>query len=250
MWFGGVVVRPGWGSLQGLAWLARVGPAPVGAWRCAMGWAQPTAYCHAQRLVAAGWAARCPTAQGTGSLLYATATGVKVVAEDVSSLARPPAPTSWAHCHAVAWTAAWLSARGRELLGSRQLLVNDFWRAELAWQDRSGSHRRTHRPDLAGGRDAASLLPIEVELTNKSKARLRSVLALHAAWIAAGKTGAVIYVCGRRSLAERVRAQGADVGLNPDGGQRRKTLRVELLEDICVEAIAARAEDADGARPR
>ena len=40
------------------------------------------------------------------------------------------------------------------------------------------------------------MLPIEVELASKSKARLRSVLALHAAWIAAGKTGAVVYVCG------------------------------------------------------
>jgi hypothetical protein len=223
-----------------LAWLARVGPAPVGAWRCAMGWAQPTAYSHAQRLVAAGWAARCPTAHGSGSLLYATATGVKVVAEDVSSVARPPAPTSWAHCQACAWTAAWLSARGRELLGSRQLLVEDFWRAELAWQDRGGSHRRTHRPDLAGGLDGASLIPIEVELTNKSKPRLRSVLALHAAWIAGGKTGAVIYVCGRRSLAERVRAQGTEVGLSAEAGQRRKTLRVVLLEEIRQQAIAAR----------
>ena len=83
-------------------------------------------------------------------------------------------------------------------------------------------------------------MPIEVELTRKSKARLRSVLALHAGWIAAGKTGAVLYVCGSRSLADRVRTQGTEVGLSAVAGRQRKTLRVELLEEICEQAIAAR----------
>jgi hypothetical protein len=226
---------------MGLSWLAGVGPAPDEAWRTAMGWAPATAYSHAQRLVAAGWAARCPTTKGSGSLLYCTAAGIRVVAVVAAPLVRAPAPTSWAHCRACAWTAAWLSARGRELLGPRQLLADDFWRGELTWQDRSGTHRRTHRPDLAGGLGGGPLMPIEVELTRKSKARLRSVLALHAAWIAAGKTGAVLYVCGTRTLAERVRAQGAEVGLNAGAGLERKTLRVELLEDIREQAIAARA---------
>ena len=40
------------------------------------------------------------------------------------------------------------------------------------------------------------LLPVEVELASKSLARLRAILALHASWMAAGKSGAVIYVCG------------------------------------------------------
>ena len=91
-------------------------------------------------------------------------------------------------------------------------------------------------------------MPIEVELTRKSKARLRSVLALHAAWIAAGKTGAVVYVCGNRSLADRVRTQGTEVGLSAGGGQQRKTLRVELLEEICEQAIAARAHSSQPAQ--
>ena len=241
-------MRPGASSLMGLAWLARVGPAPTEAWRIAMGWAPATAYSHAQRLAAAGWVARCATTHGEGSLLYATAIGVKVVAEVVAPLARAPAPTSWAHYRGCAWTAAWLSARGRELLGSRQMLVDDFWRGELSWNDRSGAHRRTHRPDLAGGLVGAPPMPIEVELTGKSKPRLRSVLALHAAWIAAGKTGAVMYVCGRRSLAERVRAQGVEVGLSAVAGPRRKTLRVELLEEIREQAIAVRADRGETVR--
>ena len=236
-------MRPGSSSLDGLGWLARVGPAPHDAWRTAMGWAPATAYSHAQRLVAAGWVARCPTTQGSGSLIYATPAGVKVVGEVASPLARPPAPTSWAHHRACAWTAAWLTARGRDLLGSRQLLVDDAWWGELAWQDRAGHHRRGHRPDLAGGRGAGSMMPIEVELTDKAKPRMRAVLALHAAWIAAGKTAAVIYVCGHRPLAERVRAQGAEVGLNADSARGRKTLRVELLEEIREQALAARADE-------
>ena len=81
------------------------------------------------------------------------------------------------------------------------------------------------------------MLPIEVELASKSKARLRSVLALHAAWIAAGKTGAVVYVCGNSRLAERVRAEAAELGLR----REQKTIRVELLADIRDQAIAARA---------
>jgi hypothetical protein len=187
-------------------------------------------------------------AYGSGSLLYATPAGVKVVAAAAVPLARVPAPTSWAHWRACAWTAAWLSARGRKLVGSRELLADDSWRGELSWQDRSGSHRRAHRPDLAGGLQGGALLPIEVELTRKSKARLRAVLALHAAWIAAGKTGAVIYVCGGRSLAERVRAQGAEVGLSAGGGQPRKTLRVELLEEIYEQALAARSNGSETVR--
>ena len=233
---------------MGLSWLAGVGPAPDEAWRVAMGWVPSTAYSHAQRLVAAGWAARCPTTKGSGSLLYATPAGIRVVAAAAVPLAGPPAPTSWAHCRACAWTAAWLSARGRELRGPRELLADDFWRGELTWRDRGGTHRRAHRPDLAGGLRGAALMPIEVELTRKSKARLRSVLALHAAWIAAGKTGAVLYVCGSRSLADRVRAQGAEVGLSPVAGQHRKTLRVELLEEIREHALAARENSSQAAQ--
>lgn len=226
------------GSLAGLRWLASVGAAPLDAWQVAMGWAGPTAYSHAARLVAAGWAARCSMARGSGSLLYATPTGVRVAGVLASAMAREPAPTWWSHCQACAWTAAWLTARGRRMLGSRELLIDDFWRGELEWQERGGLRRRAHRPDLVGGLAGGPMLPIEVELASKSKARLRSVLSLHAAWIAAGKTGAVVYVCGSGRLAERVRAQAAEVGL----WREQKTIRIELLADIRAQAIAARGD--------
>ena len=61
---------------------------------------------------------------------------LEVLAAAAVPLARPPAPTSWEHCRACAWTAAWLSARGRELRGPRQLLADGFWRGEVTWQRR------------------------------------------------------------------------------------------------------------------
>jgi hypothetical protein len=36
----GRVLRPGPASMEGLRWLARVGLAPLEAWRCAMGWSE------------------------------------------------------------------------------------------------------------------------------------------------------------------------------------------------------------------
>jgi hypothetical protein len=118
-----------------------------------------------------------------------------------AALPAAPAPTTWAHCEACAWVAAWLTARGRQMVGSREVLVDEFWRGELEWLERGGLRRRGHRPDLAGGLAAGGpLLPIEVELASKSIPRLRAILALHASWVAAGKTAAVIYVCGTRKV--------------------------------------------------
>jgi hypothetical protein len=172
--------------------------------------------------------------------LYATAAGTKVAGVDATPLPRPPAPTTWLHCRACAWTAAWLTSRGRVLLGPRELLAEESWHGELTWRDRIGTHQRMHRPDLAGGPDQESLMPIEVELTRKSKPRLRAVLGLHAAWVYANKIPAVVYVCANPRLAARVRAQGVELGLCVEAKRGRKTLRVELLEDIREQALAAR----------
>jgi hypothetical protein len=148
-----------------------------------------------------------------------------------------PAPTSWAHHRACAWTAAWLTARGRQMLGPRELLLDDAWKGELQWVERDGVRRRGHRPDLAGGVPGGALLPIEVELASKSTVRLRAILAFHAARITAAGGGAVIYVCGTEKVAARVREQAATVGMSVD----RKTLRVELLERVREQALHARA---------
>ena len=76
---------------------------------------------------------------------------------------------------------------------------------------------------------------VEVELTEKSTARLKAVLGLHAEWIAAGKSPAVIYVCGNDEIAERVLADGQQAGLSVERG----TMRTELVPTIQREAAAA-----------
>ena len=79
-------------SLRGLAWLARVGPAPMGAWGCAMGWVERVARRHAQRLEAQGWLGRCWTTLGEGPLLVVTRAGVQMTGLELRP-ARAPAPT-------------------------------------------------------------------------------------------------------------------------------------------------------------
>jgi hypothetical protein len=222
--------------MAGLRWLTGVGAAPFEAWGVAMGWAPPTTFSHGARLVSAGLAMSCRTRHGHGSLIYATPSGVEAAGVLAAPLPRQPAPTTWAHLEACAWTAAWLTARGRHVIGERELLLDKSWRGDLEWLERDGLRRRGHHPDLlAGITTEGPLLPVEVELASKSVKRLRSILALHASWIAARKTAAVIYVCGPARLADRVRREGTDFGLDVD----RKTLRVELLDTVRAEARSA-----------
>lgn len=230
---------PGEASLAGLGWLASVGPCPLGAWQVAMGWSEPTLFSHASRLITAGLAESCSMRRGHGSLLYATRAGVESTGVDAAPMVREPAPTTWAHWTACGWTAAWLTARGRHVVGSRELQLDESWHGELEWLERDGLRRRGHHPDLAAAlTPAGRSLPIEVELTPKSTARLRSVLALHASWVAAGRTDAVIYVCASDKLAARVLRHGDQIGLSPDA----RTLRVETLHKVREAAIETRAQ--------
>jgi len=191
-------VNPGDALLAGLEWLARVGPAPLSAWEVAMGWAAPTARSHAVRLIRAGFIDRTTTTHGGESLYFATRRGVEMTKLKTAHVASPPAPTTWAHHAACAWTAAWLTARRRTVVGPRELLAGSEWLAEVQWIERHGVRRRGHRPDLIGGvRAAGPRLAIEVELAAKSTQRLRAILGLHARWITAGKARAVIYICSR-----------------------------------------------------
>jgi len=208
-----------------------------------MGWAESTTFSHAARLIAAGLAGSCRLRHGDGSLIYATRSGVEASGAFAPALPGEPAPTTWAHLEASAWTAAWLTARDRHVIGSRALLLDDRWKGQLEWLERDGLRRRAHRPDLVTGQRADSrLMPVEVELSSKSLRRLRAILGLHGAWIAAGRTSAVIYVCGPSQLAERVRREGVEFGLSSE----RKTLRVELLATVIAATRATRI----GAEPR
>jgi hypothetical protein len=173
-------------------------------------------------------------AWGKGSLLFATRQGVQV--SGVAALPAPaPGPTWWAHHAGCAWVAAWLTVRRREMLAPRELLLDDSWRGPLPGALRD---RLVHRPDLVGVVPGRRPAAIEVELTRKSKARLRSILSLHAEWIATGHSGACVYVCRDDSLRELVVAQANQVGLHAANG----SLRVELLDAIKRLALDGGAE--------
>lgn len=204
-----------------------------------MGWAAPTAFSHAARLVSSGLVKRCAMRRGEGSLLYATSAGVSAAGVLAVPVPGEPGPTTWAHWTACGWTAAWLTTRGRHIVGGRELLLDPAWHGELEWLERDGLRRRGHQPDLVAGVTAGNrLLPVEVELAGKSTIRLRSILSLYATWISAGRTDAVIYICGNQRLAERVRRHGDQIGLSAE----RRTLRVELLKDVREAATAAQPQ--------
>lgn len=196
-----------------------------------MGWSEVAARSHARRLEREGWLERCPMAWGEGSLFLATRKGVLVLWVPLIP-ASTPAPTWWAHDSACAWTAGWLTVRGRSFLGQREVLSRPEWSGQLHWQDRNSFKRSGHRPDLVAWRDS-STFAIEVELAGKSRPRLDAILKLHDDWILGGNTGGVIYICGDEQGQRRVERSANRVA--PFG----RKLRLELLDTIKEQTVAA-----------
>lgn len=195
-------------------------------------------YSHTKRLREAGWVETCRRVYREGTLAYASRAGVLESGLKAAVVEREPRKVSWEHCEACAWTAAWLTARGRDFVGTRELLLQPRWRGELDFKERGETRRRGHRPDLACLLSDGAVLPIEVELTEKNSARLPAVLKLHAEWVRAGKSAGVIYVSGSDVIARRVTAAGQQAGLS----LARETLRVELLDTVQQQAIRARPQ--------
>jgi hypothetical protein len=224
------MLRPGPGSMAGLRWLARCGPSPLDPWRYAMGWSEVAARSHARRLEREGWLERCPMTWGEGSLFLATRKGMLMLGVPLIP-ASTPAPTWWAHDSACAWTAAWLTVRGRPSLGQREVLGRPDWSGELHWRDRNSFKRSGHRPDLVAL--VGSGVAVEVELAGKSRPRLDAILGLHDSWIVRGKSGGVIYVCGDEEGHRRVQRSAERVG------SFGRKLRFELLDTIKAQTYAS-----------
>jgi hypothetical protein len=176
---------------------------------------------------------------GEGSLFLATRKGVLMLGAPLIA-ASTPAPTWWAHDSACAWTAAWLTVRGRPFVGQREVLSRPDWSGELHWRDRNSFKRSGHRPDLVAL--VGSSVAVEVELAGKSRPRLDAILGLHASWITSGKSGGVIYICGDEEGQRRVQRSAERVG------SFGRKLRLELLDTIDEQTIgaykAARSEHA------
>jgi hypothetical protein len=219
--------------MKGLEWLARVGPSPLDPWRYSLGWSEVAARNHARRLEREGWLERCPMVRGDGSLFLATRKGIRVLGLPLIA-ATTPAPTTWAHDSACAWTAAWLTLRGRTYLGPREILDDPEWAGKLGWRNRHSLKRSGHRPDLVGFLSGMAI-PFEVELAPKSKPRLNAILQLHLGWIVARKTHGVIYICGDVEGCRRIEKAGERIGLNT----RKGLFRIERLDTIKAETIAA-----------
>jgi hypothetical protein len=197
-----------------------------------MGWSTSVAKSHARRLEQAGWIERHRMTRGWGSLLVATRRWVRMCELPLSP-APAPAPTSWAHDCACAWTAAWLSVRGRDWRGQREVLTDAELKGEIEWRTRAGTRRAGHRPDLAV-RIPAGLVAVEVELERKAGNRLGAILSLYARWLAEDRLTGVIYVCADQTRAESITAAAAHAELPDDG------LRAELLDDVPTQAIGGR----------
>ena len=222
-------LRPGPASMAGLEWLVRVGPSPMDAWWCALGWGDRVARSHACRLEREGWLERHRMFRGDGSLLVATRRGVRMTGLAVSAPA-PPEPTLWAHDCACAWTAAWLTVRGaRDWSGPRDVLADPDLKGTVVWSTRVSLRRSGHRPDLAV-RAPAGLMAVEVELQRKNTSRMGGILSMYRSWIDAGKLAGVVYVCGSDARAGRVYELANKAGI------KGRTLRIELLSDVREEA--------------
>lgn len=219
---------PGWRSLQGLAWLARIGAASSHTWASAMGWQASTARSHTVRLEKAGLLGRVSRlAPHGGPLLFASSLGVQEAGVEAMALRKAPSPVTWAHHEACAQMGAYLTVRGREMLAPRELLVDERWVGQLEWTEHSETRRRGHRPDfvatIADGRSMA----IEVELTAKSPARLRSVLTMYVGWLADGRLDSLLYVVGSERERRQLLKEAPTVGLDPGG-----RFGVQRLADI------------------
>jgi hypothetical protein len=211
---------PGRRSIDGLAWLARVGVAPREAWRMALGWEVATAKSHAVRLERAGMIARARRIHGDGgALLYATVHGVDVARARrrvrALPLSKPPSPVSWPHLEACADMAAYLTMRQRTMLAPRELLVDERWAGQLEWTEREETRRRGHRPDFIATAANGDTMAIEVELTAKSRPRLRAVLGMYLGWLGSGRVDAVLYVADGERERLLVDREARDVGLEP-----------------------------------
>ena len=172
--------------------------------------------------------------RGEGSLFFATRTGVRVLRLPLIACTRP-APIWWAHDVACAWTAAWMTVRGRTYLGPRELLIDpgvvrEGWESIHRISGRPLGHRRTLDGMVEDG-----CIAVEVELAQKSKqtAGRRFCAFTATGWWDEKPTG-IVYICGSEEA---------------DAPYRRADERVDVTPGDSLADRAAR-HDQDGRHAR
>ena len=209
-------VRPGPRSMQALSWLGRVGATPAEPFELVLGVSERVAYDHVRRLEAAGLIKRVPMRRGHGSLIVRTRAGALEAGYPASRAPRSITPTTWAHTSACAWVSAWLEVRGRAWWCEREIAEDYFWRFSVRYQDRRGTARVTHRPDLAAQTGSGSVA-IEVELQRKNQARLYGILSMYTDMTEGDEAllAGVIYVTGNADIDNIVRRTASRAWLTP-----------------------------------
>lgn len=195
-----------------------------------MGWGQAAMESHRLRLEQTGLLERLKLRQGQEALVWATTAGARAAGISLPGLRRVPAPTTWEHHLAVSWAAAFFTVRGRPLLGGRELLADERWSQEISWAEHSGYRRSGHRPDLITHGPAAERRAVEVELTVKSRTRVRAILDAHADSRAVDE---VLYVVADEPLARHIRRCQAHSRLQD------KRLIVVALQQVREQALGA-----------
>jgi len=120
------------------------------------------------------------------------------------------------HTLAVNWVVLQLELAGLEVVTERRMRQADRagqpgrWSIPMA-SDYISGRQRTHRPDLVA-RIADAQIPVEVELTRKSRRRLQELMG---AWARRALYSQVVYLCGsiatRDLVVRQARRAGADL---------------------------------------
>jgi hypothetical protein len=153
-------------------------------------------------------------------------------------LRRAPTLVSGPHHEACAQVAAYLLRQDQEMLGPRELLLEERWVEEVQWREHGELRRRGHRPDFIVTTRQERRMAIEVELTAKSPARLRAILGLYRGWLFEGRIDSLLYLAGtdreRRQVHREAEACGLELG---------ERFGVQLLEQVIGRLTDASAGD-------
>lgn len=169
---------------------------------------------HVARLEAGGWLGRAPWVWGEGSVVWLTASGLRIT--DLGGLRpvkAPPSPTTVAHGLLVAWSAARMERRGLRWRSARELAADSDRRA-VRMRDERGYRKQL--PDLAVWRRGTTL-PVAIvgEEGHRREDRQRMILEGWRDAIWSDRYAAIQYDCANAAVAARIARLAKKEHLSP-----------------------------------